>query len=75
MHQMLIRSAFHRFFRSIHKELGDSQRNSNEDSSRLKSLLEDCIKRFVDEERYKNDLRFLKIFILYVNVLIYFNLW
>ncbi|KAM0952193.1 putative protein kinase BUB family [Dioscorea sansibarensis] len=56
------------WLRSIHKELGDSQRNSQGDSSRLKSLLEDCIKSFVDEERYKNDLRFLKIFIIYGDV-------
>ncbi|KAJ0982942.1 hypothetical protein J5N97_011197 [Dioscorea zingiberensis] len=53
------------WLRSIHKQFSDSERNINDDASHLKSLLEDCIKRFVDEERYKNDIRFLRIFILY----------
>jgi hypothetical protein len=60
-HTFLTISHSHQFshFRSIRKSLDDSTPN-------LTKLLSDCIYKFKDNHRYRNDFRFLKIWFLYV---------
>ncbi|XP_061355572.1 mitotic checkpoint serine/threonine-protein kinase BUB1 [Gastrolobium bilobum] len=52
------------FLWSIRKALEDS----NNSGQNLIKLLSDCIRNFKDSDRYRNDVRFLKIWLLYMGV-------
>ncbi|XP_042518330.1 mitotic checkpoint serine/threonine-protein kinase BUB1-like [Macadamia integrifolia] len=51
---------------SIKKEL-DGLTSSVDSVSQFETLLKDCILKFKDDNRYRNDVRFLKIWFLYVD--------
>ncbi|KAK7263680.1 hypothetical protein RJT34_31274 [Clitoria ternatea] len=52
------------YLRSIRKAL----ESSNNSDPNLPNLLTDCIRSFTNNERYRNDVRFLKIWLLYMGV-------
>ncbi|KHN24282.1 Checkpoint serine/threonine-protein kinase BUB1 [Glycine soja] len=52
------------FLRSIKKAL----EASDDSASNLSNLLKDCIRNFKNNDRYRNDVRFLKIWLLYMGV-------
>ncbi|KAL2640698.1 hypothetical protein AAZX31_06G272000 [Glycine max] len=52
------------FLRSIKKAL----EASDDSASSLSNLLKDCIRNFKNNDRYRNDVRFLKIWLLYMGV-------
>ncbi|XP_042509703.1 mitotic checkpoint serine/threonine-protein kinase BUB1-like isoform X2 [Macadamia integrifolia] len=51
---------------SIKKEL-EGLTSSVDSVSQFETLLKDCILKFKDDNRYRNDVRFLKIWFLYVD--------
>nr|CAD1819134.1 unnamed protein product [Ananas comosus var. bracteatus] len=54
--------------RSIRKALDELRRDPNNGgASHLKALVEDCIEKFGSEERYRDDARLLKIWILHAD--------
>ncbi|ONK74931.1 uncharacterized protein A4U43_C03F11580 [Asparagus officinalis] len=53
------------YLQSISSELGELERNPDGPDQKLKALLEDCVQRFSDDRWYQNDVRFLKIWVLY----------
>ncbi|KAJ1389779.1 Serine/threonine-protein kinase, active site [Sesbania bispinosa] len=57
------------FLWSIEKALEDS----NNSGSNLSELLGGCIRKFKDSDRYRNDVRFLKIWLLYMGVSVNFD--
>ncbi|KAJ1387974.1 Serine/threonine-protein kinase, active site [Sesbania bispinosa] len=57
------------FLWSIEKALDDS----NNSGSNLSELLGGCIRKFKDSDRYRNDVRFLKIWLLYMGVSVNFD--
>ncbi|KAJ4981953.1 hypothetical protein NE237_032790 [Protea cynaroides] len=51
---------------SIKKALDDLS-STADSASQFETLLKDCILKFKDDDRYKNDVRFLKIWFLYLD--------
>ncbi|XP_077242210.1 protein kinase and Mad3-BUB1-I domain-containing protein isoform X2 [Tasmannia lanceolata] len=56
------------WLQSIKKGTDDFKQNPDLGAHLLK-LLEDCIKNFENESRYRNDIRFLKVWILYADAI------
>ncbi|XP_020591997.1 mitotic checkpoint serine/threonine-protein kinase BUB1 [Phalaenopsis equestris] len=54
---------------SIRRALAEYRRNPEECGDSLRILLENCISCFSDDEHYRNDARFVKICILYGDVI------
>ncbi|KAF9590845.1 hypothetical protein IFM89_038717 [Coptis chinensis] len=52
---------------SIKKELDDLKKPRNKSREPLDELLHDCIMKFKDNDKYRNDIRFLKICLLYAD--------
>ncbi|KAK2982701.1 hypothetical protein RJ640_014501 [Escallonia rubra] len=55
------------WLRSIKKELDDLNSREKDDFSLLNHLVSRCIGTFKHDARYRNDVRFLKIWILYID--------
>ncbi|THU54039.1 hypothetical protein C4D60_Mb10t20810 [Musa balbisiana] len=55
--------------RSIYEAAAESRSHPDDPTAaaRFRDLLEDCVRSFADDERYRDDVRFLKICILYVS--------
>ncbi|XP_073108346.1 mitotic checkpoint serine/threonine-protein kinase BUB1 [Elaeis guineensis] len=54
------------WLRSIRKAFDDFRRDPDGNAAaHFKNLVEDCLNNFADDERYRNDIRFLKIWIIY----------
>ncbi|URE42735.1 Protein kinase domain, partial [Musa troglodytarum] len=53
--------------RSIYEAAAESRSHPDDPAAaaRFRDLLEDCVRSFADDERYRDDVRFLKICILY----------